>query len=384
MKSKEIVKSMTDIEFVPKIVKDSVNLNEYNKVSYDKIALFGTGFTAFVSSFREIALSESGGVVYKAFTKDGLPLILHNKAKDSAGFIGGYINKAGKTAQAHFFQFNSNPTAMVNPTMLMMTFVLASIEKKLDDIQKTQQEMLEFLKEDKRSKLEGDLCFLTDTLNNFKYNWENQIYKTNMHIKVQDVKQTAEQNVIFYRTQIQKMLNQRDLIVTDGNLKSKLRKIQSEFQNYRLSLYLFGFSAFLEVVLLENFNSGYLDSLSEKAKEYSDNYKKLHDECNRQFNELSGNSVQTHFLNGLSTMSGALGKAIAKMPVVSKSQLDENLISASDGINTAKIDKNELILKRFEEADDCIAPFIENIVMINHLCNQPSELLFDSENLYLK
>jgi hypothetical protein len=53
-----------------------------------------------------------------------------------------------------------------------------SIDRKLDSIQETQQEILEFLEQKEKSRLKGNLNVLADVLNNYKYNWNNEKYKT--------------------------------------------------------------------------------------------------------------------------------------------------------------------------------------------------------------
>ena len=59
-----------------------------------------------------------------------------------------------------------------NPTMLFMAAALMSIDKKLDIIQETQQEILSFLENKEKANLKASLDTLSDILNNYKYNWE--------------------------------------------------------------------------------------------------------------------------------------------------------------------------------------------------------------------
>ena len=64
-----------------------------------------------------------------------------------------------------------------DPAMLAMVAVLMNIEKKLDTIQETQEEILEFLVEKERATLQGNLNVLGEVMSNFKYNWTNDTYK---------------------------------------------------------------------------------------------------------------------------------------------------------------------------------------------------------------
>ena len=85
-----------------------------------------------------------------------------------------------------------------DPTMLFMAAALMNIEKKLDLIQQTQEEILEFLEERERATLQGNLNTLGDVMSNFKYNWDNEKYKTNKHILVQQIKKESETSIILY------------------------------------------------------------------------------------------------------------------------------------------------------------------------------------------
>ncbi len=91
----------------------------------------------------------------------------------------------------------------------MIAVALITIEKKLDDILETQKEILEFLKQKEKAKLRGNLNVLEDILNNYKHNWNNEKYKTNKHIHVQEIKREAEQSIIFYRDRIVKKTNKK-------------------------------------------------------------------------------------------------------------------------------------------------------------------------------
>ena len=147
-----------------------------------------------------------------------------------------------------------------------MALALANIDKKLDDIKEMQKEILNFLVMKEKSDLRGDLNFLADVLNNYKYNWNNEKYKNSNHIKVLDIRQAAERKILFYRERITTKIQSKSIFHIDQDVKKQLDQIQSEFKDYQLALYLFSFSSFLEVMLLENFDSAYLDGISQKIE----------------------------------------------------------------------------------------------------------------------
>lgn len=56
-----------------------------------------------------------------------------------------------------------------DPTMIFMATALANIDKKLNAIQDMQKEMMDFLVQKEKADLKGNLNFLFDVFNNYKY-----------------------------------------------------------------------------------------------------------------------------------------------------------------------------------------------------------------------
>lgn len=272
-----------------------------------------------------------------------------------------------------------------DPTMLFMAAALMNIEKKLDLIQQTQEEILEFLEERECATLQGNLNTLGDVMSNFKYNWDNEKYKTNKHILVQQIKKESETSIILYRDQIAKKLKKRSLIHSDQEVKAVLNKLQAQFKDYQLALYLYSYSTFLEVPLLGNFGKGYLNSVEHRIAEYSFQYRELYTDCYNLMESYSKSSIQVGMLNGLATASKFMGNAIAKVPVISKSQLDENLIEASGKLGLHGEKRATGALERFiSTRSNVTQPFIENIRVVNALYNKPVAYLIDGENIYVQ
>ena len=88
-------------------------------------------------------------------------------------------------------------------------------------------------------------------------------------------------------------------------------------------------------------------------------------------------------LKGLASVNKVAGEAIAKVPVISKSQIDENLIKAGDKLGEFNSKRTGQTLKQFiEKRSAYVRPFVDNINTVNRLYNQTTELLFDQENFY--
>ena len=271
-----------------------------------------------------------------------------------------------------------------NPTMIFMAAALANIDKKLDAIQELQQEMMDFLVQKEKAELKGNLTFLADILNSFKYNWNSDMYKQSNHVKVLDIRQAAEQKILFYRQRIIEKTKKKNLIHIDQDVKKQTAKLLDLFKDYRLALYTHGFAYFLEVMLLGNFDADYLKSIEGKIEEYSIQYRELYTAVYDQMENYSKSSVQSAVLKGLKTVSKATGEAIAKTPVISKGKVDEALIGA--GSKLGQLDSRRMMdtMKVLIDAkDSCVRPFVDNIEMVNQLYNKPINVLLDGKNIYL-
>jgi len=389
MNRNEIVKAMMNVEYYP-VVQEDVNIAKCAKLPIAGISALGAAFSPLVASFQNVAhtsASSAGEQLFRLNMRGYTGSLA--QLKDGSGFLSTVIQSGeGVIGQASFVPVSGSAvttsTLMFNPATLFMAAALMSIDKKLDTIQETQQEIIEFLEEKEKSKIRGNLNVLADVLNNYKFNWNNEKYKTNKHIQVQEIKRDAEQSVCLYREQIEKQLKKNSPIHSDQDVKSKLKKLQSEFKEYQLSVYLYSFAAFLEIMLLENFDSGYLDSVKAQIENYSIRYRELYTKCYEQIDGYSKSTVQSYLVSGLATASRVAGETIAKVPIISKSQIDEGLIETGARIGKAGSQKTGKTLKQFvSKQSSYVRPFVENIEAVNRLYNQPAELLFDENNIYL-
>ena len=377
----EIIKIVTDVEFYPAVLKkEEVSIDRFTKLPLAKISAMGTAFEPLSAAFQKIVRGNSGAT--SGWCRYTIPP--HIKGghlapfRDESGFLSTVLNEKNQIAG----QARLNPL-ICDPTTLFMAAALVSIDKKLDSILEAQKEIIEFLEQKEKSKLRGNLNFLTDILNHYKYNWTNEKYKNSNHIKTLDIKQDSEQSILFYREKIEKKIKKQTFFHGDKDVKDMLKKIQSEFEEYQLALYLFSFSSFLEVMLLENFESAYLDGIAHKIEDYAFQYRKLYTECYNQIEGYSKSSIQSRLLSGLASINKVAGDTVAKIPVVSKSQIDETLIETSRRLEEFSSRRIEQNMEKFVSSQSgAVHPFVENINTVNRLYNQPMEMLFDDENIY--
>lgn len=380
-KRNEMLKSMIDLEYYPVPMEKQSDLVVQTKVSLSRVTALGTAFNPLTQIFQNTVGKENLRTgLYRVTVPEGRTLGDLAKFQDGKGYLGSVLNHSGAVGGG---QAVLNPVAF-NPTMLFVAAALTNIDKKLDNIQEIQQEILNFLIQKERSELKGDLNFLSDVLNNYKYNWNNEKYKNSNHIKVLDIKQSSERKIDLYRERIISKVNKGTFIKYNKGVEKEMKVIESEFKDYQLSMYLYAFSSFLEVILLENYDSQYLKSISEKIEDYSFEYRELYSQSYVEIEGNSKNSVENKFLRFGSKLSNLTGETINKIPIVKRSNIEKTLIKVGEDLKTKSYKKTDGIIQLLiERQSSYVHPFVQNINEINELYNNPLELLFDKENIYI-
>ena len=372
----ELLKAMSATELAPLEVKNEISVQTYSKIPLSRLTALGTGFEPVVSAIQQVT---SHGQATSGFYKVTIPKGTHlAQFKEKSGFLGTAVGEHGIVGQAQL-----NPLRC-DPTTLLAAAALANIDKKLDAIQEVQQEMLDFLAQKEKSALKADLNFLMDIQNNYKYNWNSEKYKAANHAKVLDIRQEAARQIDFYQEQIKKQLGKKALLHSDHDVQKMLEKVQGEFKEYQLALYIYGFAYFLKVVLQENYEKAYLSAIAKRIDEMAFQYREFYSLAYSQIENLSKSSLQAHLFSGLSAINKGAGTAIAKIPGINKSQIDETLIEAGERIGAYKNRRVQTTMQQLlERQSSCVRPFIDNINAVNRLYNEPVTLIFNHDTLYL-
>lgn len=374
-----INKMLSDVEYYPTLVEEEIDISGHMQISSSDIIALGIGFEPLATALQNM-IGRGGGKsgLYKVKIPSKGKLAKFN---DGSGYLGSVLKDNGAVGGG---QARLKPL-VCDPTMLFMASAFISIDKKLDKIQETQQEIINFLVQKEKSELKGDLNFLSDIINNYKYNWNNDMYKSSNHIKVLDIKQASERKIDFYRVQISSKTKKKSFLRMNEDVKNQIEKISLEFKDYQLALYLYSFSSFLEIMLLENFDSAYLTSIVDKIEDYSFNYKELYTKCYNYIEECSETSIQSNIIKGIAKANMFAGKKVENIPFISDHQIDEKLTKSGQKLEKSKSERTKKMMQPFIESQNSyVRPFIDSINTINKLYNNSIDLIFDKDNMYLE
>lgn len=367
----------------------AIRLKDCTRIPLSSIAALGAGFAQMVPSLRTVS---------QTLTIDGMGYMPINNLpgeglkafkKGTPDIYAGAFQRGDKSIMAKFVKcgpqkVTSSMAMPLNPATMIMAAMLVNIDQKLDKLQETQESILSFLEQDKQAEMQADLRVLTDSFEGYRHNWDNDSYKSNHHMKVLDIKQAAEKNIIFYQSQIAAAIRKLPAIHVEQAVSSGVRKITALFRNYRMALYLFGYAAFLEAMLLENFREDYLNQVAGRVEQYNEQYQNQFSQCRDMIKSYSSASLEKQILGGIGSASRALGKLISSTPVLSKGPVDEWLQDSGDSLLKSNAASAEKTAAAFEaEADIGNEMFVDSIRSVETISNHTTAILFDGEAIYL-
>ncbi len=371
----QVINEMIEYEFHPVMTESNLELSKCTEFSLASLASFGAMANQTMTALQAAAAGGSG--IYRVTVPAGGHLA---KFKDGSGFLGSALNSNNQLGG----QAVLNPV-MFNPTVMMAAVAVAAIDQKLSKIYDFQQELADYLTQKDKSALRGDLNFLSDTINNYKFNLENDTYKQSHHIKILDIRHQAEKNIDFYRNQIMQNCKTKGFLTAEGSLKKQIDKVTSNFSDYQFSVYLNAFAYFIDVLLLGNYDEQFLDGIITKLKKQAMDYRELYTEVYTIFSDKIENSVESAVLKGLSKGSDLLGKVVSKLPDPANVELDEKLIELSDKVEQSEADKTIEMLRLLREKKSANTHvFVENVSTINKLYNKEAELYFNEDKIFVE
>lgn len=301
---------------------------------------------------------------------------------DGKTFWGAIKKSDGTSTMAKLKQTSSKKVMALDPTIVMMSVALIGIEAELEKIEEWNKKILSFLEEEKESEIESDLEMLNRFIMDFRYNLGNEKYLVNNHKQVMDIKRTANKNMLFYKKQIKDDLLKNKLFTTNSVMNSIINEIEKKFKYYRLSFYIYSFSSFMEILLLGNYQTDYLQSKRTELEELEEEYSNVFQHVLDYIKNNANKSLEGNVLLGI----GGAGKAIGNL--VEKAQVKNvDTWLNEKGENLEQIGQNikDSFANKFNEIKDSNSKtFRKQIEKIDCIYNKTKEIYFDKEKIYLE
>lgn len=302
--------------------------------------------------------------------------------RDGKTFWGSIKKSDGSSTMAKLKEVNPNNVMALDPTVMMMSVALAGIEQELGEIKELSKQIFSFLEHEKESEIESDLEILNRSISDFRFNLEDEKYLINNHKQVMDIKRTANKNMLFYKKEIKDDLSKDKLFTTNNSMNSIIEDIQKKFGYYRLSLYIYSFSTFMEILLLGNYKNDYLLSKKEELDELDNEYSEVFNNALEYVKKNANKSLEGNVLSGLGSAGKAIGNLAEKVKIKNVdnwlSEKGDNLKQSGQNI------KDEFATKFDDMRESNSRPFINQIEKVDCIYNNTKEIYFDKENIYLE
>lgn len=392
MKSKdEIIQAAVGMDFHPVKRKENIDLDRYVKIPMTEFSGLGAMFAEMSPAFRTVTMTTRVNTkgLYRCVFPEGVSGYLAD-FKNGSGQLGTIINKNGIAGQAHWHRVHSifkeqTFSVPVSPLNMFMAAAIIGMDRKLDQVQKLGEEILNYQKEKDKAEQEANFEELLDVYDKYKYNLEDKDWQRLKYNDVQNIRRSTLARMKQLHTQIEKSMDKHDLVHNTLQTNLMVNDVQKNFQMYRLADYMYSFATFLEVILQGNFSRDYLNAIYKDINEQAEDYRNFYMECHSKLEHSSKTTVGSKLLQGFAKLSGDAGRTLHKIPIVEKGPLDEALVDAEKSVNAYSDKMTERTLQEFtDNMQSGAEQFSESVQNINSLYNSPMEVLVDGENVYLK
>lgn len=187
-----------------------------------------------------------------------------------------------------------------------------------------------------------------------------------------------------YQKKIVESIGKKPHIVTQAGVKQAFASLEKEFKYYRLSLYTFSLSSFMEVMLSGNFKESYISGIRDELQQMSDAYRDLFEESSHYLEKLSNSAVDANVMKGIGTAGNAVGKFIGSIPLIKEGPVDEFLQDGGIHLKKSALDMEKDAVHRFASiGNPGTRMFMEKMDEMIQIYNRTEQICFDDKKIYL-
>ncbi len=392
----EIINVINAMDFADGFTVEKISemeLNKAKKIPISNLALLGTAFSQMSEAARTTVTTVTSEIktenLYRGIWPEGANGKLAFNINGAT--VGNIMGEKGIDSRMRFKPIDEvsvkntiTTVKPLNPTMVAVAVALMEINRKLDGIQSSIDEVLRFLETDKQAKQRGNLGILAEIMEDFKRKGNDSKFCENRNHTVQEVQRDARHDIEFYKTRIETIARKKKTFHSRKDVREYVDSITTNFAEYQLACYLYAYSTFLDTVLRKDFEEGSIDSCRSKIIRIAEDYDALFRECRAQIASYQRSSVGNKMVGGIGKTADTLGKAIRSIPVIEKGQVDELLLNAGDVLRDVNKDTVKAQVNNLEVLENNrMGDFLNGIGVVGALCNRKSAMITDGMNLYV-
>ena len=369
----QLIELIMEVEYVPNLELKGLEASSLPSFPINHLASLGAMANPLIEFITSISSAGGSGLYY--VNTAGKTMF-----QSGGGYIGSLMTSSGAVGGG---QAIMTPIAF-NPATLATACTIIAIEHKINQITDAQKDITNFLLYKEQAKIKANINTLLEVLNDYKYNSDNEKYKNNKHILVQSIKNESEQSILLLESLIEDKTNKKaGLLHFNGKAKDYIKVSIDRLNDLQLAIYQYAFSSFLEVMLLENFDEKYINSVLKSIDSHKEKYASLSEKVKDRAGELFETSVQSGIAKGGSTLMSGAGSLLEKT-FLKKTNLGKKMIEKGkqieDNVDTKIYKSVEIISDRNGKLTEPFERTLEYIKLIqsNDYC-----IAFDKANVYL-
>lgn len=333
----EIINVINAMDFADGFTVEEISemeLNKAKKIPISNLALLGTAFSQMSEAARTTVSTVTSEVKMEKLYRGIWPEGANGKLafNINGATVGNIMGEKGIDSRMLFKPIDKvlvkntiTTVKPLDPTMVAVAVALMEINKKLDGIQSSIDEVLRFLESDKQAKQRGNLRILEEIMEDFKREGNDAEFCQSRNHTVQEIQRDARQDIEFYKTRLETAVKKKKTFHSRRGVREYVDSITTNFAEYQLACYLYAYSAFLDTVLRKDFEEESIDSCRNKIIRIAEDYDALFLECRAQIASYQRSSAENKAVGGIGKTADTLGKAIRSIPVIEKGPVDELL-----------------------------------------------------------
>jgi uncharacterized protein YehS (DUF1456 family) len=274
--------------------------------------------------------------------------------------------------------------AVSNPYVLLVVVALSIIEKDVKAVLAAAKDILSFLVAEKESEIEADVKTLSSIINKYTVNFDNERFITSNHKLVIDIQRTARKNMLFYEKRIAQIAKNNTIAVSQSNIEAYFKKLDKEFNYYKMAIYTFSLASFLEILLSSNFKEENINLTKTEIVEANESYTKYHNICLEKIKKLSHKSIESNTIKGSGAITTFIGKLFSKSKKEKDIETGKKLIAKGDELKGKSIDIENTYVNSFDAIKSTGSEvFIEKMEEMIFIYNHTGQICCDKDGIYL-
>ena len=170
------------------------------------------------------------------------------------------------------------------------------------------------IKTKEHGDIKGNIQYLYDILKDLKNHFTDEQYKKEYRLKIHDIIQDSYKYIETYKERLSEAIKKNRRFRISLEIDKEVKSLVEDFSYYRLSIFMFTYAHYLEVLLGSRIDDGIIQNELKRLDSVKLQYRKIYTDLYNYLEGLYKSSIDRQAVNVLGSASEELGKMINKVP----------------------------------------------------------------------